>query len=124
MTLGWQFALLILVLIGVSGVTIKTCVELYDQRQSKQEAEATESVQRQKRVRAILENFQLNFLDNLIRVRLIERKSELTYERLYAWSQEADVIALLEENGLVGIRDELEEFSELYRADEVGSKMP
>ena len=39
MTLGWQVALSILVLIGVSGVTIKTCLELYDRRQSKQEAE-------------------------------------------------------------------------------------
>ena len=101
MRLGLYFALSFVFLLGAIGTTILTGLRWYDHRQSNQKAEATESVQRQKRVRAILENFQLNFLDNLIRVRLIERKSELTYERLYAWSQEADVIALLEENGLV-----------------------
>ena len=121
MTLGWQFALSLLVLIGVFGATIKTCLELDDQRQSKQEAEETESAQRQKKMRAILYDFRIHYSSNLIRVRLIENKSELTPELIYAWSQEPEVITLLGQQGLFGIVVELEEYAVLFKADEGGS---
>ncbi|MCZ6874440.1 MAG: nucleotide-binding protein [bacterium] len=79
--------------------------------------EASESADRKRRLRGILENFRINFLTNLIDSGIIESKSELTYERIFELSQDAHVTSLLSEHELFGIRDELEEFAELYTSD-------
>ena len=63
---------------------------------------------------AILDNFKANYHSGLIGLGIIKNKSELTYERIYELSQDADIVSLLNENEYTGVRDNLEEYAELY----------
>lgn len=110
---------LVVAMLAAIGYAVMSAIDIWDYRKSKKETEASESADRKKRMRNLLDDFKINFATGatgLINLKIIESKSELTFKRLYELSQDARVMSLLGERA-VGIRNGLEEFRELYVAD-------
>ena len=105
---------MVIALVTAFGTMVLLSIEIMDYSKSRREAEVSNSAARKKRLRAIHDDFRLNYASTLIKLNIIGDKSELTLERIYKLSQDSHVISLLSQQA-PGIRDALEEFAKLHK---------